>query len=284
MGGKKNFLRVSYSLEILVLSAVAPIYSTLGGTASTNDNLDGTFTVSSYDNITRIQFADNTNIQEVDVFRGGTLTSTFNSWEFSRVMTRWEWHGECNLLNMEQMLSDCYLLNSISLFDTSSVTNWRATFYYCSALVVFPLFDTSSATDFRYCFSRSGVVDAPLFTFSVPVAMGYMFQYCQSLVNFPAWDMFWTDRSYQMFQNCYNLETVSATNIRNAQLQSMFSGCGKLTCITEIDTTLATAVGLSRISGLFNACVLLTNPSPAEQTVLTTLPTGGVYVNASPCP
>ena len=58
----------------------------------------------------------------------------------------------------------------------------------------------------------------------------------------------------------------------------MFDGCTKLTCLTSIDTRLATST-----PNMFQGCTALTAPSTAEQALIAATP-GIAWTNSGSCP
>lgn len=101
-------------------------------------------------------------------FSYGTATqvsSSPNVWDWSYEDTNWNGllAGQTNLLkvidgnttditNMSHLFYQCYLVSSVSLFDTSNVTNMQSMFEACNNLTTIPLFDTSSVTDMSCMF------------------------------------------------------------------------------------------------------------------------------------
>lgn len=110
------------------------------------------------------------------------------------------------------MFLNCYALEEVNAFDTSSATNVSSMFDSCYSLVTSPLFNFSASTN----------------------ALG-IYQNCYSLQNVPA-IVFGTDAS-QAFFNCLSLETVGlmvTTNVTN--FTSMFNTCRSLKSLPLINT------------------------------------------------
>ena len=107
------------------------------------------------------------------------------------------------------MFYNCSSLNTVPLFDTSSVTNMYRMFYWCTSLTTVPQFDTSNVTSMEEMFYNcSSLTTVPLFDTSSATNMNYMFQYCTKLTSVPLFN------------------TSNVTN-----MSSMFYGCSKLTSV-----------------------------------------------------
>jgi surface protein len=127
------------------------------------------------------------------------------------------------------MFINCYALEEVNAFDTSSATNVSSMFDSCYNLQIAPLLNCSASTN----------------------ALG-MFQNCYSLKTVPAITM-GTDAS-QMFFNCTSLETVGLINTTTVtNFTSMFNACRSLTTIP----LLVTSSG-SNFSNMFSGCNSLT--------------------------
>ncbi|MDY5646127.1 MAG: BspA family leucine-rich repeat surface protein [Candidatus Onthovivens sp.] len=93
--------------------------------------------------------------------------------------------------------------------DTSSVTDMRYMFQYCSNLITIPQLDTSNVTD-----------------------MHEMFHECRNLTTIPQLDTSNVTDMYGMFHECRNLTTIPQLNTRNATIMyQMFENCYKLATI-----------------------------------------------------
>jgi surface protein len=90
---------------------------------------------------------------------------------------------------MDGMFSECHSLQSVPLFNTSSVTLMEAMFRSCYALQSVPLFDTFSVTAMGTMFSDCYALQSvPLFNTSSVTNMSETFSYCYSLQSVPLFD------------------------------------------------------------------------------------------------
>lgn len=129
----------------------------------------------------------------------------------------------CTLFN--NMFLNCYALEEVNAFDTSTATNISSMFDSCYSLITAPLFNFSASTN----------------------ALG-LFQNCYSLMTVPAITM-GTDCS-QVFFNCLSLETIGlmvTTNVTN--FTSMFNTCRSLKTIPLINTSAGT-----NFTSMFASC------------------------------
>jgi hypothetical protein len=148
----------------------------------------------------------------------------------------------CTLFN--NMFLNCYSLEEVNAFDTSTATNVNSMFDSCYSLVTAPLLNCSASTN----------------------ALG-MFQNCYSLANVPAITL-GTDAS-QLFSNCLSLETIGlmvTTNVTN--FTSMFNTCRSLKSISLINTSAGT-----NFTSMFASCNSLLE-IPLLNTVASTNLTG----------
>jgi surface protein len=124
--------------------------------------------------------------------------------------------GSCT--SMSQMFITCSSLQSVPLFDTSSVTTMVSMFNFCSFLQSVPLFDTSSVT-----------------------TMATMFFNCSSLQFVPLFDTNNVTTMVAMFSGCTSLQFVSLFNTSNVTtMASMFFNCKSLTSIPALSTAAIT--------------------------------------------
>jgi len=120
----------------------------------------------------------------------------------------------CTLFN--NMFLNCYALEEVNAFDTSTGTNLSSMFDSCYNLQTAPLLNCSASTN----------------------VLG-MFQNCYSLVTVPTLTM-GTDAS-QMFFNCTSLETVGLLNTSNVtNFTSMFNSCRSLKTLPLLNTASGT--------------------------------------------
>jgi surface protein len=142
---------------------------------------------------------------------------------------------------MSAMFYDCNSLQSVPLFDTSSVTSMSYMFQNCYSLQSVPLFDTSSVTN-----------------------MQDMFRDCTSLQSVPAFDVsLVTDFTYIFFNN----RTLSYVGANNVSYSISVAGC-KLSN-TALETIFT---NLTDITPANNQTITITNnygSSTANTTIAT---------------
>jgi hypothetical protein len=148
----------------------------------------------------------------------------------------------CTLFN--SMFINCYSLEEVNAFDTSTGTNVSQMFDSCYSLTTAPLLNCAASTN----------------------ALG-MFQNCYSLTTVPAITM-GTDCS-QMFFNCTSLETIGLINTSNVtNFTSMFASCRSLKTLPLLDTS----KGINFLSFLASCNSLV--EVPLFNTILATNMTG----------
>lgn len=145
------------------------------------------------------------------------------------------------------MFYDCVSLTSVTLFDTSLITNMVSMFNGCTSLTTVPLFNTSNVT-----------------------SMGSMFNGCTSLTTVPLFDTSNVTTMSSMFANCLSLQTVPLFNTRRViSFNSMFRSARSLTSIPLFNTANADNMG-----SMFSVCWLVESGALAlyQQAVSQTYP------------
>ena len=158
------------TFEIKVTSPTQPgVINVQGGSISTIDNGDGTWTLSSNSNITTFQMDTNkADITKIEIISSSSITSLYNTFNGCTNMTDFVASatdfGNCT--NFGSAWYGCSGLTSFPTLDTSSGTDFRGTWDSCSGLTSFPTLDTSSGTDFRGTWdSCSGLTFIPYFRY-----------------------------------------------------------------------------------------------------------------------
>jgi len=128
---------------------------------------------------------------------------------------------------MTQMFYGCNSLQTVLLFDTSSVTSMSYMFRDCSSLQTVPLFDTASATSMSNMFNGcTSLQTVPLFDTSSVTNMSIMFYNCTSLQTVPLFDTSSATSMSSMFNYCnslQNLPALNATSVTSAPALSLSS-------------------------------------------------------------
>jgi hypothetical protein len=104
----------------------------------------------------------------------------------------------------------CIKLSNVPVFDLSSAINLTAFFHTCTALVEPPFMDTSNATTFSQMFLNAGVTILPLYDLSNATAVGSMFQSCVGLVQIPLFDTSNVTNFVSFMRNCPALQYLPA--------------------------------------------------------------------------
>jgi len=145
---------------------------------------------------------------------------------------------------MYLMFAHCYSLQSVPLFDTSSVEDMDYMFYYCYSLQSVPLFDTSSVTSMiRMFYSCYLLQSVPLFDTSSVTTMYQMFYYCLSLQSVPLFDTSLVTYMAEMFASCYSLQRnqMTGTKVSFSLSESIMSAAA----IDELGNSVADMTGFT---------------------------------------
>jgi surface protein len=145
------------------------------------------------------------------------------------------------------MFLNCYALEEVNLFDTSTLTNASTMFQNCYNLQTVPQFNFSATTNvaniFNNCYSLTTV---PAFTMGTDATQ--MFVGCNSLVTVGLMTTTLVNSFSNMFQNCVSLTSVPLINtVAGNNFTSMFAGCNSLQEVPLLNTSNAT-----NMTGMFN--------------------------------
>ena len=162
---------------------------------------------------------------------------------------------QCTILShndtsMSNMFGGCSALQSVPLFNTSSVTNMSNTFSGCSALQSVPLFNTSSVTNMSNMFGGcSALQSVPLFITSSVTNMEFMFSNCSALQSVPLFNTSSVTSMSNMFFNCFALQSVPLFITSSVtSMASMFQSCISLQSVPTLNCSNATAITLFALS------------------------------------
>ena len=239
-----------------VTSPTQPGYIAAGGTITTTDNGDGTWTLESNDAITQFKFDTN----KADITTVECISAT-------------------DLTNGEDMFSFCSNLTSVDTSGLTSVTNGRSMFFYCSNLTSI---DTSGLTNvtngaymFYLCSSLTSVDTSGL----TNVTNGaYMFYHCSSLTSIDTSGLTNVTNGDHMFWYCTSLTSLDTSYLTSVTNGSYMFYHSNIECITALDTT-----AMIDKTEMFGYCLYLTAPNATERADLVDA-NGAVYVNPNPCP
>jgi surface protein len=162
------------------------------------------------------------------------------------------------------MFVNCYLLQNVPLFNTSSATSMGVMFGNCYSLQNVPLFNTSSVTNMNTMFSNCySLQNVPLFNTSSAINMGTMFSNCSSLQSIPNLNCSNATNLTIFAANCNGLKRCQATGIKTTV---SFANCVlSATNLNEIYTNLAdlTALPTQTITVTGNYGIATDNPAIA---------------------
>ena len=135
---------------------------------------------------------------------------------------------------MRQLVQNTHELTSISIFDTSAVTDFSYMFYCCNNLDIIPCYNMDSAIDLYGFVASSGIRVLPEINTHTVKDMGSMFSDCLALSRVPLLDTTSVENVTEMFENCHAVES-GALALYNQLVQQhgdtifhdgTFNGCG----------------------------------------------------------
>jgi surface protein len=186
-----------------------------------------------------------------------------NIWDFHKNSTDWSRAFDINSRYRE------YLLEVLGA-NTTGVTSFYSTFYYCWSLTSMPLFDTRSATDVSCMFQGTSITDIPQYDFSSVVNMNGLLEgtkiHSVPMINIPSG----VTSLDSLFYSCSeltdtsNLARYNTNNITS--MQQMFWGCRSLVNITLFDTS-----NVANMYNMFSNCNSLEYAPAIDTSSVTTM-------------
>ena len=114
------------------------------------------------------------------------------------------------------MFENCDKLSSVSLFDTSNVTDMSVMFDGCLKLSSVPLFDTSNVTNMEGMLAETNITSLPLFDTRKVTNMASMLDGCDELSSVPLFDTRNVSSFTYFCRFCYDLTAVPLLNTDKA--------------------------------------------------------------------
>ena len=161
-----------------------------------------------------------------------------------------------SVTSMNYMFNGCYSLQSVPLFNTSAVSNTSYMFNGCYSLQSVPLFNTSAVSNTSYMFYNcSSLQSVPALNMVAVTSMSHMFNGCYSLQSVPLFDTSSVTSTSYMFNNCRSLQSVPLFDTSSVtSMNSMFSGCNSLQSVPALNM-----VAVTSMSNMFSGCYSLSN-------------------------
>ena len=254
-----------------ITSPVEPVFTTvIGGTITSTDNGDGTWTSKSYSPLAQLLLRNEANITEVVVIKTDGLRIPSTLFDNCDSLIKAEFRDSCDwsqVTTMASFASNCAEFTTLifpSNFDTSSVTNLTSFLSKSKKMknIDVSMFITDKVISFYRMFWTVGhgitELDVSNFSFASAISTGLR-DFCSA--------------NYEL--TSVKLPASMNTDKPACDMGNMFNGDAKLVCISNLDTTNATST-----TNIFAGCGLMTAPNATEQTALES---GSSYVNASPC-
>jgi len=170
------------------------------------------------------------------------------------------WVNQIGAINTTNYLLNGFRdLESIPLFDTSSVTNFAYMFYNCYSLQTIPLFNTAAAISFSNMFNSClSLLTIPLLNSANVTTMDSMFVSCYSLQSVPLLNTSKVTSMANMFLNCGSLQSVPLFDTSNVTgMNTMFYNCSALQSVPNFNTTKVTVMN----NMFLNCSSLITAPT-----------------------
>ncbi len=262
------------TFEMRITSPTQPGFSNvINGSVTVTDNTNGTWQVTSDDEIQGMRFDTNkSSITEVDIIRSIHFTTG-----------RLFMSGLTSLVKLD-----------FTNFDTSNITNFQAMFSIMSSLTVMPnlnSLNTSNGVIMASILdaweSMATPFDLSSWDTSSATDMNSIFNKCESIVispNLSNWDTSSVTNTGTMFARCTLLDYVDIRDFDTSNttiMGGMFRDNSNLRCITNLDTITAAPTEYVGTNNLFYNSNSIVSPDAAAQTLIVD---GADWVNPNPCP
>ena len=170
--------------------------------------------------------------------------------------------------SLSDCFSGCFLLQSVPLFDISSITDMSSMFLNCYSLQSIPSFDISSITDISNAFNGCAVLKSiPLLDNGNLINLSNTFNGCSTLQFIPFSDTNKTTRLSNAFAGCFEIKALNLNliNITSGWMQGqIMNRCINLEFLTltnvkaNIDISYSTKYSRETLLGIINNLVDLT--------------------------
>lgn len=170
--------------------------------------------------------------------------------------------------SLRDCFSGCHLLQSIPLFDTSSITDMSSMFFNCYSLQSIPSFDISSITNINNAFNGcTALKSIPLLDNGNLINLSNTFNGCSTLQSIPFSDTNKTTRLTNAFFGCFEIKALNLNliNITSGWMQgSMMNECINLEFLTltnikaNLSINYSTKYSRETLLGIINNLVDLT--------------------------
>ena len=145
----------------------------------------------------------------------------------------------------DSMFFGCRSLKSIPLFNTQNVTTMFSFFNSCYSLESAPLLNTANVTTMQNMFSGCAILKSvPLFNTQNVTNMNSMFTNCNTLQEVPLFNTSNVSIMTNIFQQCNSLLKAPLLNTSNVTVMNgMFAGCLSLSYVPNYNTLITTTSG-----------------------------------------
>jgi surface protein len=199
--------------------------------------------------------------ERFDIRSIGNCTSMANMFTNCHSLQSVPLFDTTSVTTMANMFTNCHSLQSVPLFDTTSVTTMNSMFNGCNSLESVPLFNTQNVTNMSLMFgSCSSLQSVPLFNTQNVTLMNNMFSSCSSLQSVPLFNTQNVTNMSLLFNGCSSLQSVPLFNTQNVtNMSEMFSNCSSLQSIPALSTTSITTTSGTDFSLFASGCSSLDN-------------------------
>ena len=179
-------------------------------------------------------------------FDTGYSENTFNLWTWQDLSSNWIGKFYDSTTQVGTFVDPTNLVDIIAAGDTSSVTTIKQMFTRNTSLNSICLFDTSSVVDFSSFVSHTGIFELPLFDTSHATTINSIAYDCKNLLSVPLLNtssITYSNGIAVAFYDCINVESGAYELYKQLQSQTFtggvylpFSNCGnnKLTGISDL--------------------------------------------------
>ena len=173
-----------------------------------------------------------------------------------------------SVTDMSAMFYWCSSLTSLDLssFNTANVTNMSNMFYYCSSLTSLDLssFNTANVTSMErmfYVCSSLTSLDLSSFNPANVTSMEQMFNRCSSLtsLDLSSFNTASVTNMHDMFSQCSSLTSLDLSNFNTSNVTNMYMMFYNCSSLTSLDLSSFNTANVTTMERMFEKCSSLTN-------------------------
>ncbi len=216
--------------QMKITAPVEPTYTATGGTLTTVDNNDGTWTISSFDSITKIESVSKTDV-EIVVESALDLVDITQAWHSCSDLTTFDASGLTSVVTANSAWEKCVNLTSFDTSPLTSVIDTGRSWVGCTSLISFNASGLTSTTSIKLSWAESTSLtsfDTSPLTSAFDITQAW--HGCSGLTTFDASGLTFASRAVSSWYKCTGLTSFDTSPLTSVtDVNRAWSGCSGLT-------------------------------------------------------